>query len=89
MHEKKRSADDLDEPMSERDDDRWLLLTLLDQNDYWPWSIDELIRDRGDGDEVVVKDAVNRLQRGGLVHCTQEGLIFPTRTAIYRSELGE
>lgn len=70
-------------------EDRVVLQTLLDQDDAWPWTVDELIRDRGDGDHIAVEDAINRLHRGGMIHRTKEDLIFPTRAAIYRAKVGE
>jgi predicted transcriptional regulator len=76
-------------PLSDDQEDRMVLQTLLDQDDSWPWTVDELIRDRGDGDRVAVEDAINRLHRGGMIHHTTDDLIYPTRAAIYRSRIGE
>jgi predicted transcriptional regulator len=73
----------------EEAEDMMVLLTLLEQGDHWPWSVDELIRDRGDGDNVAVEDAIHRLERGGMVRRTKENLVFPTRAAIYRASLRE
>lgn len=85
MHEKRTR----EEQYIEHDEEMFVLLTLLDQDDCWPWTVEELIRDRAGDDDVTVKDAISQLERGGLIRRTQEGLVFPTRAAIYRAELGE
>lgn len=77
------------QPTAEDQSDMYVLLTILDQGDHWPWSVDELVREHGRDDEVEVIDSINRLQRGGLIHRTQDNLVFPTRTAIYRARFGE
>jgi hypothetical protein len=77
------------EPTTESESDKYVLLTILDQGDHWPWSVDELVREHGWQDEVAVKDSISRLEHGGLIHRTTDDLIFPTRTAIYRAMLGE
>lgn len=64
-------------------------MTVLDDRDEGPWSVAELIRDRGENDAVEVKDSIGRLERGGLIHRTTEGLVFPTRTAIYFEQIAE
>jgi len=84
-----KRPDDERSENSEQDEDLMVLQTILEQGDNWPWSLAELIRDRGDGDEVAVEDAINRLHRGGMIHRTKENLIFPTRAAIYRAKVGE
>ncbi|HEV7942435.1 MAG TPA: hypothetical protein VGP17_06490 [Solirubrobacteraceae bacterium] len=84
-----KRPDDERSENSEQDEDLMVLQTILEQGDNWPWSLAELIRDRGDGDEVAVEDAINRLDRGGLIHRTTDNLIFPTRTAIYRASFRE
>jgi hypothetical protein len=50
----------------------------------WPWSVDEIAREIGDRIEAV--DAINRLERTGLVHRLGK-FVFPTRTARRASEL--
>ncbi|HEV7944024.1 MAG TPA: hypothetical protein VGP17_14640 [Solirubrobacteraceae bacterium] len=84
----KRTGDEVD-PITEEASDKYVLLTILDQGDHWPWSADELVREHGWDDEVSVRDSISRLERGGLVHRTTDDLIFPTRAAIYRAGLGE
>lgn len=77
------------EPTTEDESDMYVLLTILDQGDHWPWSVEELIREHGCDDEVAVKDSISRLERGGLLHRTTDDLLFPTRAAIYRGRFGE
>lgn len=81
MHDKST-----DEQTAQNDSDRTVMHTLLD--DHWPWSVAELIRDRGnDDEESAVIDSINRLHRTGLIHRTQDDLVFPTRAAIYSEQI--
>jgi hypothetical protein len=77
------------EPTTEDESDKYVLLTILDGGDHWPWSVDELVQEHGRDDEVMVIDSISRLERGGLIHRTTDDLIFPTRAAIYRARFGE
>jgi hypothetical protein len=77
------------EPTSEDESDKYVLLTILDGSDHWPWSVDELVREHGPADEITVRDSISRLKRGGLIHRTADDLVFPTRAAIYRARFGE
>jgi hypothetical protein len=59
----------------------WGVLNLLiDPEEQRPWSIEEIIRERGD--RVAALDAIDRLHATGLVHRTGDGFIFATRAAI-------
>jgi len=49
-----------------------------------PWSVEEISREIGDRIEAV--DAINRLERTGMVHRLGE-FVFPTRTARRAAEL--
>jgi predicted transcriptional regulator len=77
------------EPTSEDESDMYVLLTILDEGDHWPWSVDELVREHGRGAKLAVRDSISRLERGGLIHRTTDDLVFPTRAAIYRARFGE
>jgi hypothetical protein len=71
-----------------QDDDHmdWsVLVTLMASSDSWPWSVDELAREHGDG--IAAIDAVDRLARIGLLHRTRDGLVFPTRAALHYTEI--
>lgn len=73
-------------PREEEARDDWgILVCLVASSDQWPWSIDELIRERED--ELAARDAIDRLSRSGLVHRTKDGLIFPTRAALRYTEI--
>ena len=65
--------------------DREVLDLLMDEDNRWPWTVEELGREYGN--EVVVQDALARLQGGGLIH-RLENLVFPSRSATYGSRLG-
>jgi hypothetical protein len=64
----------------------WGVLNLLiDDEEQRPWSVEEIVRERGDRLEAL--DAVDRLQATGLIHRTGDGLVFATRPAIRFSQI--
>lgn len=62
-----------------------VLVTLLTENQT-PWTADELARGLG-GVTIAVVDSLDRLERGGLIRRTTDGLVFPTRAAVYFDQL--
>jgi hypothetical protein len=62
-----------------------ILVCLIGPEDQRPWSVAELVRERGD--EVTARDAIDRLSRSGLIHLTGDGLVFPTRSALHFTEI--
>ena len=59
----------------------WGVLNLLiGPEEQRPWSVEEIIRERGNRLEAL--DAIDRLHATGLIHRTGDGFIFATRAAI-------
>jgi hypothetical protein len=70
------------------DDDRddWgVLVLLVGQADQRPWSVAEIIRERGD--EIAALDSLDRLNKSGLIHRTRDDLVFPTRAALHYTRI--
>jgi hypothetical protein len=63
-----------------------LLLLTTSDNDR-PWSVEEVIRELGDRNKAI--DAIANLHAAGLVHCTGDDFVWPTRAAIRGIELAE
>jgi hypothetical protein len=70
------------------DDDRddWgVLVLLVGPDDQRPWSVAEIIRERGD--EIAALDSLDRLNKSGLIHRTRDDLVFPTRAALHYTRI--
>jgi hypothetical protein len=64
----------------------WAVLNLLiDSTDQRPWSLDEIVRERGNHIDAI--DATDRLYAAGLIHRTTDGFVFATRAAIRFSQI--
>jgi hypothetical protein len=64
----------------------WGVLNLLiGSEEQRPWSMEEIIRERGNRLEAL--DAIDRLHATGLIHRTADGFIFATRAAIRYSQI--
>lgn len=66
----------------------WGVLSRLLGNDG-PWSVDEMVRSQGDAQTTRLDtiDAIKRLEAEGLIHRTSDGLMFPTRAALYLDKI--
>lgn len=73
-------------PVDEDARNDWGILVLLTGDAHQrPWSVDELILERGD--ELAARDSISRLQRGGLIHRTSDDFVWATRAALYCVEI--
>jgi hypothetical protein len=78
-------------PAVERENghDWGVILRMLNPDDQWPWSIEELVRDRNSA-HVTPEDthnALTRLRGLGLIHQIGDGLVFPTRAALHMDQI--
>jgi hypothetical protein len=69
--------------LSEDEIDNTVISFMLD-GESWPWSLEEIARELGDGPDA--EDAVARLAGTGLVHRLGD-LVFPTRSLRRANEL--
>jgi hypothetical protein len=70
------------------DDDRddWgVLILLIGEHDQRPWSVAEIVREKGD--EIAALDSLDRLNKSGLIHRTRDDLVFPTRAALHYTRI--
>jgi hypothetical protein len=74
-------------PLPAEDDarDDWGVLVLLVGQDQRPWSVAEIIREKGD--EIAALDSLDRLYKSGLIHRTADDLVFPTRAALHYTQI--
>jgi hypothetical protein len=67
--------------------DEWsILICLLDSDNQRPWSVEELIRERGN--RVAALDAIRRLRVAGLLH-QQDDFCFASRPAVRYHQIHE
>lgn len=66
-------------------DDNSIMGALLVESDQRPWSVEELARDLGN--HIRAQDSINRLQRLGLIHRTNDDLVYPTKAAIHMDRI--
>jgi hypothetical protein len=76
---------DIEAPDPEANIDWHLLDLLIEHNNQRPWSIEEIIR--AHGNELAVRDGLDRLHAYGLIHRTGD-FFFATRAAMRYTELG-
>lgn len=73
-------------PGSDDDRDDWgVLVLLIGPHDQRPWSVAEIVREKGD--EIAALDSLDRLRKSGLIHQTADGLVFPTRATLHYSRI--
>lgn len=70
----------------DRSESTVLLLLTADDSDR-PWSVEEVIRELGDRNKAI--DAIANLHGAGLIHCSEDDFVWPTRAAVRGIELAE
>lgn len=66
--------------------DRVILQLLLRENRPI-WTLDEIVREAGA--EAAARDALRRLDRGGLIHYLTSDFVIASQTAHYREAVAE
>lgn len=69
----------------EQNADGVILSLLTERDEQRPWSVDEIVREYGKGNDAT--DALNRLYGAGLIHRMGE-YVWATRAAIRADDIG-
>ncbi len=60
-----------------------VLMYLTDSDELRPWSLEEIVREFGNG----AVDAVNSLVGAGLLHRSSDGFVWATRAAVHAARI--
>ncbi len=82
MQDQRIEEEQVEDRVSDRDHDKWVLHLLLD---YSPWTVDEIVHEL-DGNRLAACDAITRLAGAGLVNRLGE-FVFVARAARRADEI--